>query len=126
MLKGEGFPLPTKPLQPRPSHAITSDARRNDRLPRQLRRGLVDEGRAKLGGDGGAQGLQCPAIVVVVDAADVNRLPLPPSLQLDLHQQAPLVVVRRGEHRPRRSCSGVMVDRLQHRGAAAPTTTLLW
>jgi hypothetical protein len=36
------------------------------------------------------------------------------------------MVVRLGEHRPRRSRSGVAVDHLQHRGAAAPTATPLW
>ena len=77
-------------------------------------------------GDDGTQRLPLPVIVVVVDTVDVNRLPQPSGLQLDLHQQAPFVVVRLGEHRPGRSCSGVTMGRLQHRRAAALTMTPLW
>ena len=93
-LKVEAFPLPSEALQRRPAHMISTDACCVDRFPFQLCRSLVGEGGAELGGDGGAQHLQRPTIVVVVDAADVNRLPQPPGLQLDLHQQAPVVVDR--------------------------------
>ena len=85
-LKGKAFLLPSEVLQHRPVHTISADARRGDRFPCQLRRSLVGEGGAELGGDGSAQGLQGPTIVVVADAADVYCLPQPSSLQLDLHQ----------------------------------------
>jgi hypothetical protein len=74
-LKGQAFLLSSKVLQHCPAHTISADVRRGDRLPRQLRRGLVGEGGAKLGGDGGAQRLQRPAIIILVIAADVDHLP---------------------------------------------------
>jgi hypothetical protein len=51
-LKGEAFPLPSEALLRRLAHTISTNARRGDRFPRSLCRGLVGEGGAELGGDG--------------------------------------------------------------------------
>jgi hypothetical protein len=59
------------------------------------------------------ESLERPPKVVEVDASDLDGVLELPRLHLDLHQETPLVVVRLGEHRPRRPRSQILVDGLQ-------------
>ena len=124
-LKGEAFPLPAKALQCRAAYPVTADSAQRDGVPRQLRRPLVGDGGRDVERDSGAQSLQGPAILLIRDATDVNCIPKMSSLELYLHQEAPLVVVALGEHRPRRPGPGVAVDHLRHRRTPATTTAPL-
>jgi len=85
-VKGETFPLSPVTLECSAADTLTPNAFGLDCLPGELGGGLV--------GDGG------PVILLAVDVIEGDGILEEERLQLDLHEEAPLVVVRPREHRP--------------------------
>jgi hypothetical protein len=81
--KGETFPLPAEALERGATNAIAPNAPGFDRLPGELGGGLVGEGGADLQRNGGAEGLQCPPILLVVDVVELDGVLEEACLQLD-------------------------------------------
>ena len=98
--KGETFPLAMEALERGTSHAVAPNMPGLDRLLGELGGGLGGDGGADLRRDGGAEGLQRAAVLLIVGAVVLDGDPEEARLELHLHEEAPLVVIGAREHRP--------------------------
>ena len=98
--KGETFPQSSEVLEHSTTDAVTPNSSGLDRLPSKLGSGLVGDGGADLWRDDGAECLQSPAILLVVDVIEGDGVPEEMRLELHLHEETPLVVVGAREHGP--------------------------
>ena len=78
--KGETFPLAPETLERGPTNAIAPNKPGLNRLPSELGGRLVGDGGADLWRNGGADGLQRSAILLVVDVVELDGVPEEASL----------------------------------------------
>ena len=112
-------------------HAIIADAERLQRVPRGLGVVLRREGAHQLQQHGSEQCGECQTILMIVDIAEVHRLPQALDLQLDAHDYCPVRIVGARQHRVLGTTASLSDDPLAHHHLApmasrGTATTARW